>query len=142
VTRRSGIARRDGDGEVFDLTFSHGDLAEFSLFARAGTVIVDTRGEIDLSNSAELKRTVEEASLQGPVILDLTSVTFIDSTGVRALFKLRRQLAESGTAFCVVVPPGAPIRRVVTLLDLSSSVPLDDSLDDALHRMQGERVRL
>lgn len=135
---RREIVPPAGDGRVYDLdsAYAHRDLAEFSLFARAGTIIVDTRGEIDLSNADELTRAVEDAAVQGPVILDLTSVTFIDSTGVRAIFKLRRQLRDTGTLFCVVVPQGAPIRRVLTLLDLPSAVPVDDTLDRALHRMR------
>jgi len=131
------LSRPSGEDETYGPPgFAHGDLAEFSLFARSGMVIVDARGEIDLSNAAELVRAVEDAAAQGAVVLDLTSLTFIDSTGVRALFGLGRQLAEAGTALCVVVPPGAPIRRVLTLLDLPSAVPVDESLDDALLRMQ------
>jgi anti-sigma B factor antagonist len=137
-SRRPTTERPAGEGDDAGPQLAHGDLAEFSLFARAGTVIVDARGEIDLSNAIELTRAVEDAAAQGAVILDLTSVTFIDSTGVRGLFKLRRQLAETGTSFRVVVPPGAPIRRVLTLLDLPSAVPVDDCLDDALLRMQGD----
>ena len=138
--RRPTTTRPAGEGEGHDarVEFAQGDLAEFSLFASAGTVIVDVHGEIDLSNAIALTRAVEDAAAQGAVILDLTSVTFIDSTGVRALFKLRRQLAEGGTSFRVVVPQGASIRRVLTLLDLPSAVPVDDCLDDALLRMQTE----
>ena len=135
---KTSRAAAEGESNDLLLAFGHGDLAEFSLFARAGTVIVDARGEIDLSNATELTRAVEDAAAQGAVIVDLTSVTFIDSTGVRALFTLRRQLAERGTSFCVVVPPGAPIRRVLTLLDLPSAVPVDDCLDDALRRMRAD----
>ena len=136
--RRPDTDRPAGGDDGYDVAFElpHADLAEFSLFARAGTVIVDARGEIDLSNATELTRAVEDAAAQGSVILDLTSVTFIDSTGVRELFRLRRRLSEDGTSFRVVVPMGAPIRRVLTLLDVPSAVAVDDCLDDALLRLQ------
>src|SRR5439155_13175097 len=48
------LSRPSGEDETYGPPgFAHGDLAEFSLFARSGMVIVDARGEIDLSNAAE-----------------------------------------------------------------------------------------
>src|SRR5437868_1361675 len=52
-----------------------------------GTVVVDVRGDIDTTSSERLRRALTEASRRHPsrVVVDLTHVTFIDSTGISAL---------------------------------------------------------
>src|SRR4051794_5380749 len=56
-------------------------------------------GEVDLSTVPELDEALAELrSARVPVVLDLSKVTFFDSTGLRALVRATRQarLAKSG----------------------------------------------
>jgi anti-anti-sigma factor len=52
-----------------------------------GGVIVEVRGEMDLVCAGRLREALVDASRQRParVVVDLTHVTFIDSTGIGAL---------------------------------------------------------
>lgn len=50
-------------------------------------VLCDVRGEIDISNVEDLRAGLDEAfAASAAVVVDLSGVTFLASTGVRALF--------------------------------------------------------
>jgi anti-sigma B factor antagonist len=68
-------------------------------------VTVTVRGEIDLATSTRLNRDLDAAlELQPPLArlrIDLTDVTFMDTTGVAVLLKARRRALELGARFSV-----------------------------------------
>lgn len=55
------------------------------------------QASLDMASVPQLTEMVEAAS-QGHdrLVVDMTAVDFVDSTGVRSLLSLRRQLEESG----------------------------------------------
>lgn len=81
--------------------------------------VVRLRGEIDLSNADALGEAAAGAvpNSAAGLVLDLSGVTYLDSTGVRLVFRLARRLGDRQQALRLVVPDGARIARV---LDLSS----------------------
>ena len=60
------------------------------------------------------------------VILDLTAVTFFDSSGVRLVDQLARECWRTGAPFRVVAPPGGSSRRVLELVGLAALLVSDD----------------
>jgi anti-anti-sigma factor len=74
---------------------------------------VRLRGEIDMSNAHELEAAVRRAAERGgPVVVDLDEVTFIDSTGIRALLQ-----GANGTSGCVILHGDrANVTRVLDLV--------------------------
>jgi anti-anti-sigma factor len=60
------------------------------------------------------------------VVLDLTAVTFFDSSGVRLVDQLARECGRTGAPFRVVAPPGASSRRVLELVGLAALLVSDD----------------
>jgi anti-sigma B factor antagonist len=51
-----------------------------------GARAVQVRGELDLATEEQLTAVLDEAvAAGGPVVLDMTSLRFIDSSGIRAL---------------------------------------------------------
>ncbi len=76
--------------------------------ASAGTRSIKVFGELDSGTSEELleafERVVAERS-EDALSLDLTEVSFIDSTGMRALIQIERIAADHGAALAVVPPP-------------------------------------
>ena len=71
----------------------------FSLDVRSdgdGRTTVAVGGELDIGSIDEFTVAVGEALAAGPVLLDLTGVTFMDSTGVRALNTALRIASEQG----------------------------------------------
>jgi anti-anti-sigma factor len=82
-----------------------------------GKVSVIASGEIDLSNSALLADAISGAlkhSGAGAVEVDLTSVTFLDSSGIAALLKGRRVADDIGIAYRIGGMHGV-VRQVLEL---------------------------
>jgi anti-sigma B factor antagonist len=97
-----------------------------------GFPVLDVRGELDLLTAPELAERVEEALAEQPPLLaiDLTSTSFIDSSGARELARAARAAARAGTVVQVVCPPeNRPVRLVIDLLDLAALVPVLPSPD-------------
>lgn len=79
--------------------------------------VVRLRGEIDLSNADALAEVAADAvpnSARG-LVLDLSAVTYLDSTGLRLVFRLARRLGDRQQALRLVVPEASRIARVLDL---------------------------
>jgi anti-anti-sigma factor len=71
-------------------------------------------GEIDLATSVHLRQLDGQ---HGSLVLDLHGVTFIDSTGVAALVRLRNRCRHDGCTFAIEAA-SEPVERVLQLVDL------------------------
>jgi anti-anti-sigma factor len=60
------------------------------------------------------------------VVLDLSAVTFFDSSGVRLVDRLAREASRAGAAYRVVAPAGGPARRVLELVGLAALLADED----------------
>ena len=97
-----------------------------------GHPVLDVRGELDLLTAPELGERVDQALAEQPPVLaiDLTSTSFIDSSGARQLARAAGAAGRAGTVLQVVCPPGnRPVRLVIDLLDLAALVPVLPSPD-------------
>jgi anti-anti-sigma factor len=74
-------------------------------------------GAIDLSNVDRLGRQVEDSvsNRARGLVLDLSGVTYLDSTGLRLIYRLARRLGDRQQRLRLVVPDDSRIRRVLTL---------------------------
>ncbi|MBO0746299.1 MAG: STAS domain-containing protein [Candidatus Dormibacteraeota bacterium] len=74
-------------------------------------VIVCPAGEIDLANASTLQETVVELLERGfgCVVIDLRGVTFLDSSGIRALILSHNRAQELGARTPVIL--GGPCTR-------------------------------
>ena len=89
------------------------------------------RGELDVATAPELAAAVDAqlASSSGPLVLDLTGTTFLDSSGARQLMRSARSAAASDVTLHVVCPPeNRAVRLVVDLLNLGALVPIVGSV--------------
>src|SRR4051812_11626830 len=88
------------------------------------TATVVMRGEFDLAATHDAARAVEEAENAGPriVALDLSGLTFMDSTGLEIVLRAARRAFDDGRRL-VVQRPSPYVRR---LLELTA---IDQSLD-------------
>jgi anti-sigma B factor antagonist len=74
-------------------------------------------GEIDISNAEEVSTVVErDLASDGDLVLDLTGLAFIDSTGIQVLVDSARRLEGRGRL--LLKGAGEPIRRVLALVGL------------------------
>lgn len=109
-------------------------LAELEVEDVGTTVVAHLRGEVDLSNVDDLRaRLVESVSHTADrLVLDLTSTSYLDSTGVRLLFELARRLQARRQELRLVVTDAALVRRVLVLTQLDEAVPILATVDEAL----------
>ena len=81
--------------------------------------LIVVEGELDLSSSAELRRRVEEALKVGRncVVLDLTDVTHMDSTGLASLIAAHQLTSQRRGRLALVITSEA-VRRTVEVRGL------------------------
>ena len=98
----------------------------------AYTVVVLT-GEVDATNSEELYNILESVVLQRPrlLIVDLSDLSFMDSTGLRMLLRATRELDQQGGVLSLAAPQ-ASVARVLQLTRADQLIPVYDSVADAI----------
>lgn len=101
---------------------------------RGEVLIAAIEGEIDSSNAAAVRMAVAERlpSTASTLVLDLSAVSYLDSSGVHLLFELGRGLAARRQALRLVVPQAAPMRRVLELCAVDGVAPIDTDLERSL----------
>jgi anti-sigma B factor antagonist len=104
-------------------------------FARCGVAdVVRLTGEIDLANAPDIGRAiVKQTTAAGAVLIDLTSVSFLDSAGVRLLDALVGDMNQSGTPCRLVVGERGAARMTLQLCAFR-----DDLLATDLERAAAE----
>jgi anti-anti-sigma factor len=95
-------------------------------------LVIDVSGEVDVVSAKELGSAMELVLEQKAVIVDLREVTFLDSSGLGTIVRGQRILGERGISLRVVAPPAGIVRRVFEITRLVESIPIVDSLDEAL----------
>jgi anti-anti-sigma factor len=90
----------------------------------AAEVRVIVRGELDLGTVEQLEQRLQELREAGePVLLDLSSLTFMDSSGLRALMMAREESERVGWGLRVV-PPRGHARQVLRVSGVEPFLPL------------------
>jgi anti-sigma B factor antagonist len=84
-----------------------------------GVELLLVEGELDIATAPRLisilNQSVQDA-LQS-LVIDLSRVGFMDSTGLALLINAHRRLTRRSKGFAVVCPPG-PLRRVFEMTDM------------------------
>lgn len=98
-----------------------------------GVLIARLIGDIDMANAhevgAQLTAAIPNSTLG--VVLDLTGTTYLDSSGIQFVFDLAEKLGSRQQQLRAVVPENAPIRRVLRVVELDSTVPIDTTVGEA-----------
>ncbi len=101
-----------------------GDLATVDSRDLDGARLVLVSGEVDLSNVARVTDAIS-AAVPGDaalVFLDLSSTTYLDSSGISMIFRLSERLGYRRQELRLVVPADAPIRRVLEITNVDQVV--------------------
>ena len=111
------------DGKIQELfsveTTSHGPAA-----------VVVLRGEFDIAAEEETENALARvlASRPGSLTIDLRELTFLDSTGLRVLLRLRQQCQEHACGLSLI--RGAPpVDRVFEISGVASHFTIADGSD-------------
>jgi len=87
--------------------------------------VIRATGELDASTRERLRGPLEGARTDGvTVLLDLSGVTFVDSSGLRVLLEAARAAREGGDWAWFLVRPSPAILRLVELTGTASRLPL------------------
>jgi anti-sigma B factor antagonist len=97
-----------------------------------GTVLT-VGGEVDLATAPQLHSRLVDLvdDGTGSVVVDLTQVAFMDSTGLGVLLAAHRRARAGGPTIRLVCPQG-PVLRVLRLTGLVPALPVHRSLAEAV----------
>ena len=100
--------------------------------SRDGVELLLVEGELDIATAPRLisvlNRAVQEALRS--LVVDLSEVDFMDSTGLALLINANRRLTRRSKGFAVVCPAG-PLRRVFEVTDMVETLHVCPDRDTA-----------
>ncbi len=96
--------------------------------------IIAVRGEVDLHTAPKVQYAIERAAENegaGAVVVDMGSITFIDSTALSMLARAKRSLEEKDIAFRVAEPSGA-VERIFSVTGFRDYFEIFPSREEAV----------
>ncbi|HLM27856.1 MAG TPA: STAS domain-containing protein [Thermoleophilaceae bacterium] len=107
-----------------------------------GVVIARIAGEIDTSNAAGVgdRLTAAVPNTAPGMVLDLSELSYVDSSGVELLFRLGERLEDRRQRLAVALPEGAPIARVFEIVRFREKLPLVGSVAEAGVLLRGDSL--
>ncbi len=118
---------------------SQGDEAKSELSLRRVVAdrypVIEAYGEIDMASAGQLQGVVDSCRGLGAdqLIVDLSGIRFMDSSGLNALIGTARQLGPG--SFGVVVSRPS-IRRIFALTGIDNVIPVFESVAEAVHALE------
>jgi anti-anti-sigma factor len=94
----------------------------------ADRTVLELVGEFDLAAEPVLQRELDAAPPSATLVLDLSRVTFMDSTGLRLLLEADARAREHGNRCLIVRGPG--VHRVIEEGLLASRLEVVEQLPD------------
>jgi anti-sigma B factor antagonist len=89
--------------------------------AKPGWPTVHVEGEVDISTVDQLVTALDKAESEDRLLVDLSGVAFMDSTGLRALVERHQRFEESGRRLVLMLAPG-PVTRLIELTGVDQKV--------------------
>jgi anti-sigma B factor antagonist len=114
-------------GSPFDVTVSR----------RPGVDLVTATGDLDITTAVKLRHVLFDGILcsQNAVVVDLSGVSFLDSTGIGTLVAGRRWTVSRGARFVVVCDEG-PALKVLKLVKLHLVMQIWPDLQPVLDALE------
>jgi anti-anti-sigma factor len=101
---------------------------------RGDVVVAVLTGELDIAVAEQTGRKIGASvpsSVRG-VVVDMTGLEFMDSSGVSMLFGLARQVGSHRQELRVVAPAGRPVARVLDIVEFERAAPVHQDVDAAV----------
>jgi anti-sigma B factor antagonist len=100
-----------------------------------GLCVVSLTGEMDIASAPELGLRLETLSNSEShhVIVDLSKLTFIDSSGINALVVAAKAIKVDGGELTLVAPT-PHTQRIFEIVHLSEVLSIEESLEAAVNR--------
>ena len=90
-----------------------------------GRAVLAVGGEVDIATAPELRSAIDSVLDSGAVevCLDLGGTSFMDSSGLHALFDGQVRASAVGSRLTIICPPG-PIRRLFEVTGFADRLSL------------------
>jgi anti-anti-sigma factor len=113
-------------------------LADVHFEEQDGNPVARVRGEIDLSNVAEVGSTLQNAVAQSAagMVVDFSETQYLDSAGVHFVFELGKRLRDRGQRLYLVVPEASPVAGMLDIVNVGSLARRCGTLDGALEGLR------
>jgi anti-sigma B factor antagonist len=110
---------------------------EIQTVAQGTTRVVTVEGELDLGGCPELEAALNEAESSDVerIVLDLSEVNFIDSTGIALLIAAMRRSEQDSDRLRLVPSKSEAVQRLIELCGLDGHLAMIE------HHGQGLRMR-
>jgi anti-sigma B factor antagonist len=114
-------------------------LVGLDLEERGEVVIARVTGELDIAEAAQTGEAIgaRVSSSALGLVVDLTDLGFIDSSGIAMLFGLVRQLSSRRQVLRVAVRPGGPVARVLDIVEFERAAGVDSDVGEAVAAVEG-----
>lgn len=114
-------------------------LASLKLEMQDPVAYAEIRGEIDMSNAADLRH---ELSARTPndalgLVLDLREVDYLDSAGIHLLHHLRQDLRAGGQKLRLVIVQDSPVSHTLRLAGIDWGEDISETVDAAREAVTG-----
>jgi anti-anti-sigma factor len=121
-TARRGYPIAGGENRV-------GARCQFETVRGNGAAYLVLIGELDLSCTRRFRETLDKLVADTPedLVIDLRSVTFVDSTGLALLLRADAQAREEGVRLHIVSSPTEIVKAVFEASGVNTLLPLTDS---------------
>jgi anti-anti-sigma factor len=97
-------------------------------------VVVRLTGELDISVAEPAGQRIARSvpsSARG-LVVDMTRLDFIDSSGVSMLFRLARRVGSHRQQLRVVAPAGRTVARVLEIVEFERAAPVHADVESAV----------
>ena len=115
------------------------ELVELETETQGDVVIARVQGELDIAGAPAMGERIHDAMPTSArlLVVDLSDLEFIDSSGVAMLFAVARRLGSRRQKLRVVAESGKPVARVLEIVEFDRAAPVHDSLEEALADTSG-----
>lgn len=104
---------------------------ELSIVEEGEIVVVILKGDIDLEHSSRMRQNLLDILVDArAVIVDLSGVSMIDSSGIASLLEGFQEARKKGKDF-ILAAPGDPVMRVLKLARLDTVFQIADDVTAA-----------
>lgn len=105
---------------------------DINITEQGGASVVAISGEVDLSTSPQVREALLDCLKHAkPVVVDLSAVVYIDSSGVASLVEAFQNAKSKGQGFALAAISETPL-RVLKLARLDQVFVIVDTVDDAV----------
>lgn len=91
------------------------------------TAPIRLSGEYDIGRQSELEAALADADPASPVVVDLSDVSYIDSTALSCFIRLHKRVRESGSGIVRLVGVRPNIRRILNVTKLDDIFEIEDA---------------